>query len=63
MPSQHDDLERRIKERAYRIWVDEGQPQGRHREHWQQAKLEIVKDEGLDPERLPPSPFDPPAGN
>ena len=60
MPSQQDNLERRIKERAYRIWLEEGQPKGRHREHWQQAKVEIVKEEGLDANRVPPSPFKPP---
>jgi hypothetical protein len=62
MPSQQDNLERRIKERAYQIWLREGQPQARHREHWEQAKIEIVKDEGLDAARLPPSPFESPTG-
>jgi len=33
--SQHD--EHRIRERAYELWVQEGQPEGRHAEHWYAA--------------------------
>ena len=35
-----DDLEQRIRERAYEIWENEGCPQGRGDEHWQQACAE-----------------------
>lgn len=28
-----DDLDPRIRERAYQIWLDEGQPDGKEREH------------------------------
>ncbi len=28
------DLERRIRNRAYQIWLDEGCPEGRAEEHW-----------------------------
>lgn len=31
------DLER-IKERAHQIWQREGQPEGRHAEHWAEAE-------------------------
>ena len=29
--------ERRIRERAYAIWEEEGHPHGKHEEHWQRA--------------------------
>ena len=44
--NQNQDLIHKIKERAFRIWVEEGQPSGRHRQHWEQAKAEVV---GLQP--------------
>jgi hypothetical protein len=34
--------EARIRERAYEIWVREGQPHGRDAEHWQMAEAEIT---------------------
>lgn len=33
--------EERIRKRAYEIWVDEGQPEGRQDEHWHRAREEI----------------------
>jgi len=33
--------ERRIRERAYAIWEEEGRPSGREHEHWTQAEDEI----------------------
>jgi hypothetical protein len=35
------DIIERIKQRAYEIWEGEGRPEGRHDEHWQQAKGEV----------------------
>jgi Protein of unknown function (DUF2934) len=35
-------LELRIRERAHRIWVREGQPQGRDVAHWHMAAAEIA---------------------
>jgi hypothetical protein len=35
-----DDLEQRIRERAYELWENEGCPEGRGDEHWQQACAE-----------------------
>ena len=32
------DREQDQRERAYRIWENEGRPEGRHAEHWQQAE-------------------------
>lgn len=31
----------RIRERAYRIWIDEGKPDGRALDHWLRARWEI----------------------
>jgi hypothetical protein len=30
-----------IRERAYEIWLDEGQPEGRELDHWLRAKSEV----------------------
>ena len=35
------DTERRIRERAFQIWIEEGQPHGRDKEHWALAELEL----------------------
>lgn len=37
-----DDVERRVAERAYRIWEREGRPEGRSAEHWDMAREEIA---------------------
>lgn len=34
----------RIRERAYRIWQDEGEPHGRHDEHWARAEQEAPEE-------------------
>lgn len=34
----------RIRERAYQIWMSEGQPLGRDGEHWERARLQIEKE-------------------
>ncbi len=36
------DIERRIRERAYEIWEEEGRPHGREAQHWQQAASEMA---------------------
>ena len=42
-PMPYDaDLERRIRERAFQIWLEEGQPLGRDKEHWLIAETELV---------------------
>jgi hypothetical protein len=54
------ELERRISERAFQIWIDEGQPNGRSKEHWEQAKAEVMargladQGEGLPPVDMKP---------
>ena len=39
---EEKDLTRKIKARAFQIWIEEGQPSGRDREHWEQAKAEVI---------------------
>ena len=35
------DKDQAIRERAYRIWEEEGRPEGRHADHWSQAESEV----------------------
>jgi ferritin-like metal-binding protein YciE len=42
MTTEENDLDRRINERAFQIWIDEGQPTGRSKEHWERARYEIT---------------------
>jgi Protein of unknown function (DUF2934) len=39
------DRNARIQERAYRLWLEEGQPHGRHDEHWHRAERELIEEE------------------
>lgn len=32
-----------IRRRAHAIWCEEGYPQGRDREHWEKAELQVLK--------------------
>lgn len=57
-PQQHQ-----IAELAYRIWEQQGRPDGRDREHWEQAQRELQADEGgflseASPEPVAPAPAD-----
>lgn len=48
------DLEKRIRERAYEIWENEGRPAGRGDEHWAMARAEFaeaVSDTGAPPRK------------
>jgi hypothetical protein len=36
------ELEQLIRERAFQIWIEEGQPDGRDKEHWRQATNELL---------------------
>lgn len=40
--------QRLIKERAYRLWQAEGQPHGRHEEHWRRAAQEIEAEDAAE---------------
>jgi len=42
------DNEKRIRERAYDIWVREGRPHGRDAEHWRKAEAEIAAEEAAE---------------
>jgi len=37
-----NDMEQKIRERAYQIWEQEGRIHGRHEDHWHLAKLELT---------------------
>lgn len=40
-----DDREERIRRRAHEIWEREGQPEGKHDEHWAQATAEVAAED------------------
>lgn len=42
----------RIAERAHQIWEADGRPEGRHAEHWAQAKEELRREGVLDEDAL-----------
>lgn len=42
-----DDDERRIREKAYELWVAEGRPEGRAEAHWQEAREIIATRDSL----------------
>jgi hypothetical protein len=33
-----DDFDERVRQRAYRLWVEEGCPEGRSEVHWEKAR-------------------------
>jgi hypothetical protein len=37
-----DDLQERVRRRAYELWEGEGRPAGREHDHWFQAEREVV---------------------
>lgn len=39
-----DDRNARVREHAYRLWQQEGEPHGRDRDHWEQAERDIGHD-------------------
>jgi hypothetical protein len=40
------DSEEKIRRRAHQLWIEEGRPEGREREHWEKAR-KAVEDEEL----------------
>ena len=44
MPND-DELERRMRERAFLIWIDEGEPEGRDKEHWEMARTAVEEED------------------
>ncbi len=57
MARPHPISEDRIRERAYLLWIEEGQPQGKSAEHWEKARellaLETEGDPKLPKKRRP----------
>ena len=49
-----NEVEKRIRERAFQMWIEEGQPDGRDKEHWERAKEELTgeKSPPLQPEPI-----------
>lgn len=43
MSGARQDLERRVRERAYYLWLGEGRPEGQAERHWRRAR-EIEED-------------------
>ena len=41
------DLIKRIRERSYQIWEQEGRPEGRDLDHWLQAERELADESTL----------------
>jgi hypothetical protein len=60
MPEEKQ-LEQRIRERAYFIWVEEGEPEGRDKLHWETA-LKAIKEEDRQREELEKQGIKPPSG-
>lgn len=48
--ASNGEKEQRIRERAYQIWLDQGQPEGREKEHWHQAETQIAAKESEQPD-------------
>lgn len=44
-----DNKEQKIRERAFHIWIEEGQPEGKDKEHWEKAKAELENTEAVGP--------------
>jgi hypothetical protein len=56
MAYDEKELEERIRLKAYEIWLEEGRPQGRDKEHWELAKFAVAQQDGLSATLLPPEP-------
>ncbi|PWC83765.1 hypothetical protein TSH100_19545 [Azospirillum sp. TSH100] len=47
------DVEQRIRDRAYAIWLEEGRPHGRDADHWLQAERAILAEAVAVPDHSP----------
>ena len=43
-----DDFEKRVRDRAYKLWQEEGCPEGRAETHWDQARELVAIEDNLD---------------
>ncbi|PGH53974.1 hypothetical protein CRT60_29520 [Azospirillum palustre] len=48
------DVEQRIRDRAYAIWLEEGCPHGRDADHWAQAERAVLAEAVVVPDHAPP---------
>jgi Protein of unknown function (DUF2934) len=51
MPKDQDE-EKSVRERAYQIWQQNDQPEGKHQEHWDQAENERKTEDEMAREKL-----------
>ncbi|MGQ4273066.1 DUF2934 domain-containing protein [Terrihabitans sp. B22-R8] len=49
------DKDELIRQRAYEIWVAQGQPEGQESEHWAQARREIESESPPEPDANGPT--------
>jgi hypothetical protein len=47
MELQMDTMEQRIRDRAHKIWEEEGRPEGRAETHWERARALVASESGL----------------
>ena len=47
----------RVRNRAYDLWMEDGQPSGRDQEYWFQAEREVAEKEGRSPPSEPNIPI------
>jgi hypothetical protein len=47
MEPQMDTMEQRIRDRAHKLWEDEGRPEGRAEMHWAQTRALVASEDGL----------------
>jgi hypothetical protein len=47
MELQMDTMEQRIRDRAHKLWEEEGRPEGRAETHWAQARALVTSQDGL----------------
>ena len=52
-PEEEGKLEQRIRERAYRLWEEEGKPEGREADHWQRARQLVAIEDNPEATTLP----------
>jgi len=48
------ELDDRIRQRAHRLWLEEGRPEGRAKAHWDMAREQIAIEDGEAETLLPP---------
>ncbi len=46
---EREEREDRIRERAYRLWQDDGSPEGRADEYWGRAEAQVNAEGGFEP--------------